>query len=341
MEVKEVAMINALQHVGQGVWDVDVTYEFYKRFLGYKIKLNDITIPDKDMARIIGSVETLRAMMAINTQGGAVLELIENKSSPIRPYPTDGGYGNYGILEVGYAVSDIEAVVNEFLSRGVHFLTGIFEIPFSDERVWRCAYLVDPDGLRLQLVEEVRPNKSRLRGIFHVGIGVSDLARSKVFYNALEFDKLVYEFEGRMPEMDPVTGSTQPMKFAILERSEPVDWTVGFLPSGIVKLYELPNCRGKHIYEDRRWGDIGCMEMCLDVTDLQAVIGEMKAKGIDIWLPQVEIDMGSGCKGLVAYIRDPDGTLIELVEVKTVAWVSKSMFRRIAMPFLRLYDRLT
>lgn len=51
-------MIHAMQHVGQGVWDVDKTYDFYTRFLGFKVKLNDITIASKEMASVIGSVET-------------------------------------------------------------------------------------------------------------------------------------------------------------------------------------------------------------------------------------------------------------------------------------------
>jgi hypothetical protein len=50
--------------------------------------------------------------------------------------------------------------------------------------------------------------------------------------------------------------------------------------------------------------------------------------------------MGSGSKGLAAYIRDPDGTTIEFVEVESIAWLSPGSFMRTAMPLLRLYGRL-
>jgi predicted enzyme related to lactoylglutathione lyase len=73
------------------------------------------------------------------------------------------------------------------------------------------------------------------------------------------------------------------------------------------------------------------MELSMDVSNLKAVVAEIKAKGVEIYLPPIEIDMGSGSKGMIAYIRDPDGTIIELVEVKTVAWVS----------LLKAYDRIT
>jgi len=338
-------MINSLQHVGQGVWDINVTFEFYKRFFGYKVKLNDLTTLDEDMAPIIGSVETLRSLMAMNVKGGGILELIEHKSSPIRPYPKDRGYGNYGILEVGYSVRCIDDIVADFREQGVRLLTPVCEVPLVNERRWRCAYLQDPDGMRLQLVEDIRPGKPmhkkpEVRGIVHVGVGVSDLERSKEFYrSALGFDRLVYSFEGHIPEMDSITGGPLQMKLAILERSAPVTGAINILPAGTIKLIEVPGYPGRHIYKGRRWGDIGCMEFCMDVTDLESTIAEIKAKDINVYLSQVEIDMGYGSKGMVAYIRDPDGTIVELVEIKTVAWVSASTFMRLAMPLLRLYHR--
>jgi hypothetical protein len=78
-------MINSLQHIGQGVWNIDLTYNFYRKYFGYKLKLNDLTIEDEDMAQVIGSVETIRTLMA--------LELVEHKSRPIKPPSEDGGKG--------------------------------------------------------------------------------------------------------------------------------------------------------------------------------------------------------------------------------------------------------
>jgi catechol 2,3-dioxygenase-like lactoylglutathione lyase family enzyme len=340
-------MINSLQHIGQGVWDIDVTYGFYRKYFGYKFKLNDLTIADEDMAQVIGSVETIRALMAANVKGGGVLELVEHKSSPKRPRSEDGGYGNYGILEVGYGVRRIEDVISDFQNRGIHMLTQVCEIPLIDGGCWRYAYLQDPDGLMLQLIEDIKPGrpqyrKPEVRGVVHVGVGVSNLERSKMFYESvLGFDKLLYEFQGHVPDMDQLIGSPLPMKLAILERSVPVGRSAGFLPAGAIKLFEVPEYEGQHIYQGRRWGDIGCMELGMDVSNLEAVIAKMKATGVEIYLPPVEIDMGSGSKGMIAYIHDPDGTIIELVEVKTVAWVSLSTIMRFVIPLLKAYDRIT
>jgi catechol 2,3-dioxygenase-like lactoylglutathione lyase family enzyme len=49
--------------------------------------------------------------------------------------------------------------------------------------------------------------------VVHVGIGVSNLERSKMFYESvLGFDKLLYEFHGHIPGMDEIIGSPLPMK---------------------------------------------------------------------------------------------------------------------------------
>ncbi len=340
-------MINALQHVGQGVRDVDTTYGFYKRHFGFKVKLNDLTVASKEMASVIGSVETMRMMMAVNAKGGGIIELIEHKSRPIVPFPAEGGYGNYGIVEVGYGVCNIDAVVADFKARGVRILTPVCELELKAGRRWRYAYLKDPDGLPLQLTEDLSPSRSgpgnaEVHGVTHVGIGVSNLERSKEFYSAaLGFDRLIYDFEGHVPEMDPLTGGPLRMRMAILERSLPASGPLAALfTRGIVKLFDVPDRKGKHIYAGRCWGDIGCMEVSFDVSDLRATVAAMKGKGIEIYLPPVEINMGSGSKGLVAYIQDPDGTTIEFVEVKSVAWLSPASFMRLAMPLLRVYDRL-
>jgi catechol 2,3-dioxygenase-like lactoylglutathione lyase family enzyme len=176
-----------------------------------------------------------------------------------------------------------------------------------------------------------------------VGIGVSDLKRSISFYQSiLEFDRLVCEFEGLVPETNPAGGDFLQMKMAILERSADASGPLArLLPRGAVKLIEIPGGKGRHIYDGRAWGDVGCMEFCLDVSDLMATVGSIKEKGIDLYLSPIEINMGTGSKGLVAYIRDPDGTTVEFVEVKSIFWLSAARFMQIAMPLLRLYDRLS
>lgn len=340
-------MINAFQHVGMGVWDVEKTFSFYKNFFGFKVKLNDITAALKELEPVLGKVETMRILMAVNVRGGGIVEFIEYKSTPIQALPDDFGYGYHGILEIGIRVKSIEIVIENLKSRGVQFLTPLHVLDLGNGLQWRYAYLQDPDGLRIQLVEEVkadefRQEKPEIHGVLHVGIGVSDMARSISFYkDILGYDRTLFSFNGHMPEMDLVTGQPIEMKMVILERSQPVTGPITTLDSGIIKLFEVPGNKGKHVFEGRRWGDVGCMELSMDVSDLRETVEALKARNVDIYLPAVDINMGSGSKGKVAYIRDPDGTTIEFVEIETVAWLSASLFMKIAMPLMKIYDWLT
>ena len=341
-------MINTLQHVGVGVRNVDTTYAFYRRNFGYKVKLNDITTASEEMASVLGSVETMRIMMAANIKGGGIIELVEHKSKPITSLPEENLYSHLGVLEIGYRVLDIEKVVADFETRGVEMITSIRDLDLGNGRRWRYAFLKDPDGLPLQLTEDIKPgapvpSKAEVHGVSHVSIGVSDLKRSIPFYQSvLEFDRLVCEFEGLVPEINPATGDFLQRRMAILERSaDPSGALAGLLPRGAVKLIEIPNGKGRHLYDGRIWGDVGCMEFCLDVSDLMATVAAMTEKGIDLYLPPVEMNMGTGSKGLVAYIRDPDGTTVEFVEVKSIFWLSSARFMHLALPLLRLYDRLS
>lgn len=340
-------MINAFQHVGMGVWDVDKTYGFYRKLFGYKIKLNDITMASKEMESVVGSLETMRMAMAMNVKGGGILEFIEHKSSPIRPFPEGAGYGDYGVLELGFGVRRIEKVVDSFRAKGVAFLTPVCDLELADGRRWRYAYLKDPDGLKIQLVEDLRPGepaaaKPEVRGVFHVGVGVSDVEKSRAFYgNVLGFDRQIFAFDGHNPDLDPVSGKPVRVNMVILERSAPNSGPISDLPSGTLKLISLPDEKGEHIYKGRRWGDIGCMEFCMDVSNLEGAVQEAKGKGAPVYLQPCEVDMGSGSKGKVAYIRDPDRTIVEFVEICSIGWVSASTFMRFAMPALRVYDRVT
>jgi catechol 2,3-dioxygenase-like lactoylglutathione lyase family enzyme len=340
-------MINAFQHIGMGVKDIDKTYSFYRNLFGFKVKLNDVTMASKEMEPVIGSVETMRIIMAANVKGGGILEFVEHKSSPTRSFPGGAIYGSYGVLEIGFGVRGIDRVVDHFRAQGVNFLTPICDLEMDGGRRWQYAYLKDTDGMRVQLVEDIRPGepdakKPEVHGVMHVAIGVSDIENSKAFYkNVLGFDQQIFAYQGHMADMDPVSGGPLQMNLAILERSAPVTGPVKMLPAGTVKLLEVPDNQGAHVYKGRRWGDIGCMEFCMDVSDLEATVADAETKGAKVYLPPVDIDMGSGSRGKVAYIRDPDGTVVEFVEIITVAWISASTFMRFAMPLLKVYDRIT
>ena len=98
----------------------------------------------------------------------------------------------------------------------------------------------------------------------------------------------------------------------VYSRLMPVPFREWLVSRGI-KLIEVPDGKGRHIYDGRSWGDVGCMEFCLDVSDLSSTVDVMEKKGIDLYFPPMELSMGTGSKGFFAYVRDADGTIVEFV----------------------------
>jgi len=335
-------MINALQHVGMGVNDTDTTYAFYRDTLGFKIKLNDHTEYSQEMAPIIGDVVEMRMLMAMNIHGGGAIELIEHTSTEPRARAEPVRWGDLGFLESGLWATNLDALVPQLQAKGVALLTPVCSFQDYAGATWKYAYLRDPDGLLLQLLE--RPGSdgaSLVGGISHVAVGVSDIEAAERFYGeVLGYDRAIYRFTGYLPEMDAVTGGPMRMKMTILERSQGSTSQLALLDGGLIKLVQAIGYQGRPIFEGRRWGDIGQMEVALDVTDLRVTLDEALSKGATLLHPPTFMDMGSGSVGSFAYITDPDGNIIEFVEVEKIAWVSPQVMSSVLIRALKLLAKM-
>jgi catechol 2,3-dioxygenase-like lactoylglutathione lyase family enzyme len=299
------------------VRDIDLTYAFYRELMGFRVKLSDMTTYMEEMTPIIGALVELRALMAANLRGGAVIELIEHVSTrPMEP-PQPVQWGDLGYLELGLKVFNLDKLYLDLKSRGVEFLTSVRSMELSEGGRERYAYLRDPDGLLLQLVEEKGGKKPAVGGVRHVAIGVRDIEQARSFYrDLLGFSEVLHEFKGRIPELDAVTGGKEMELVVLGQHLEEASLFDSVLDRAILKLVHTPGYRGKTIYEGRRWGDVGLMEMAFDVRDLAGTINGLIAAGAELYHPPTHVDMGSGTMGSFSYIKDPEGNVVEMVEVE-------------------------
>jgi catechol 2,3-dioxygenase-like lactoylglutathione lyase family enzyme len=311
-------LITAFQHVGMGVHDTDRTYEFYRKLMGFRVKLSDQTSYLEEMGPIIGAVVEMRALMAMNARGGAAIELIEHTSTrPLEP-PEPVQWGDLGYLELGLKAFNLDQLYLDLKRKGVEFLTPVRSMELSVGGRERYAYLRDPDGLLLQLVEEKGGKRPAVAGVRHVALGVSDMEKARSFYrDVLGFADVLNEFKGRVPELDEVTGGKE-MELVVLGHRAEGESAMPLLERAMVKLVFTPGYKGKTIYEGRRWGDIGLMEMAFDVNDLAGTVNGIIAKGAELFHPPTFVDMGSGTAGRFSYIKDPDGNVVEMVAVEKV-----------------------
>jgi catechol 2,3-dioxygenase-like lactoylglutathione lyase family enzyme len=321
-------LITAFQHVGLGVHDTNRSYEFYRKLMGFRVKLSDMTTYMEEMTPIIGALVELRALMAANLRGGAAIELIEHVSTRPQEPPQPVQWGDIGYLELGLKAFNLDQLYLDLKSRGVEFLTSVRSMEVSAGGRERYAYLHDPDGLLLQLVEEKGGRKPAVGGVRHVAIGVRDMEKARSFYrDVLGFSEVLHEYKGRMPELDDVTGGKE-MELAVLgQQLNEKSLFAAVLDRAIIKLVHTPGYKGKVIYEGRRWGDIGLMEMAFDVRDLAGTMNGLIAEGAELYHPPTHVDMGSGTVGSFSYIKDPEGNVVEMVEVEKAMHAPPGIFK--------------
>ena len=191
-------MITAIQNVGMGVNDAWSTYEFYRDLLGFRIKLSDRTSYVEELKPIIGALVEMRIITALNIAGGAMIKLVEHTSTrPMEPAePVQ--WGDLGYLELGLKAYRLEELYLDLRSKGVEFLTPVRAMELSSGGWERYAYLKDPEGFLVQLVEVDGGKRPAVGGVRHVAVGVSDMAKALDFYNGLlGFNEIIHEFKGR------------------------------------------------------------------------------------------------------------------------------------------------
>ena len=153
------------------------------------------------------------------------------------------------------------------------------------------------------------------------------MEKAKAFYrDVMGFGDILQEFEGRVPELDAVTGGKD-MEMTVLGHRPQGASAMPMLERAILKLVHTPGYEGKTVYEGRRWGDIGLMEMAFDVSDLSGTVSNLISRGAELFHPPTRVDMGSGTIGSFAYIKDPEGNVVEMVEVEKVMHASPKVMK--------------
>jgi glyoxylase I family protein len=136
----------------------------------------------------------------------------------------------------------------------------------------------------------------------HIGICVSDWKRSLRFYHDVLGFRFVHELQVKGRHADT------------LLRLQDVDLRAVYLEREGVRIellhYVSPGHRGEGA--TRPMNRLGLTHLSLRVEDLQALLPELEAAGVEI-LRDTRIDIPEA-RSAAVFVADPDGTLIELVQ---------------------------
>ncbi|WP_276167254.1 VOC family protein [Zobellia alginiliquefaciens] len=307
-------IINGIQQIGIGVADAKAVFNWYRVHLGFDIMVfNDVATAKLMTRYTAGTPEQRQAILALNMTGGGGLEIWQFKNR--KPLPPDNSiqFGDLGINAIKIRSAKIEEVHKVLQNSNVTELSEILEGSHF--------YFKDPWGNWVQLVNEpyyFAKKDDDCGGVLGVVIGVSDMDASLHFYNKLlVYDRVLSDSSAVCKEFG--TGKGSAYRRVLLSRSDQRSGGFGELygPSQIELVQALDRIPNS-IFKNRLWGDLGFIHLCFDVSGLDVLRLEAEKVGHSFTVDSANsFDMGDAA-GRFAYMEDPDGTLIELVETHKV-----------------------
>lgn len=141
-------------HTGFQVADLERSVRFYRDLLGFELRGTRV-VDDVYIGRLVGypGVEIHQAFLDI-PGSDHWLELLEYRS--VAREPVDAGTANPGTAHLCLTVSDLEALHEQLVAAGVVFMSPPVRVPTGPNEGALAAYLQDPDGIRIELVEPRR-----------------------------------------------------------------------------------------------------------------------------------------------------------------------------------------
>lgn len=317
-------IITGIQQVGIGVSDVVKAFDFYRTHLGFDIRIFDEAAEANLMLPYTGGKPHFRrAIFALNLNGGGGLEIWQYTSRTPQPPAFTPQLGDLGIFITKLKSYNVEKTHNRLKSISLH-ISPIVAHPAGFQHF----FFQDIFGNYFEVMESkdfFEKKNVTNGGVCGVIIGVSDIQKSIAFYqNVLGFDKIIFQEQSKSFEDLNFFGKEKNYHRALLTTSKKE--TAGFAAifgTPFIELVQWTNGKGRKIFENRYWGDLGFIHLCFDVRNMPALKQHCASHNAPFTVDSGEhFSMGEAA-GHFAYIEDPDGTLIEFVETKKVPIVKK------------------
>jgi catechol 2,3-dioxygenase-like lactoylglutathione lyase family enzyme len=297
-------------HIGIGVNNYEIMTSFYQHTLGFKNIFLEVEEEWNAMPEMFRtSYHKFKAIMFDQEAGGVLVELIRMSIPLPRPIRKDIQYGDIGVNKIAIGVYDVSAFHKE-MKESVNFCTTPATVTLSEGREHHFVYARDPEGNLIEFVSgpDIQVAE-KFGGGRWVGISVTDLERSMAFYQThAGFDTVAVPphetFSGLVDGISSAEGTR--VRSCLLSNSN---------GGGMLELYELITPRGRSIPFNARWGDYGCLEVCLMCKDIHETASYFYQEGIT-FLSHPTLAMETpDFDGWFLYIRDPDGIPVEVISI--------------------------
>ena len=319
--------ISAIQQIGVGTNDFRKSWDWYIEMFGFDVKiLEDDTVAERMLPYTGGKAQKRHACIAVNLQGGGGLEIWQYSEREPQEAPFKVSTGDSGIFAAKVKCRNVRKFHKELTTKWDK-CSDVSEDPSG----MPCFYVEDLFGNLFQIVQrdDVFIEDHKLcGGIAGALIGVTDMERSLAFYkDVLGYDEMIYDSTGSFDDWSSLPGGPERYRRVLLGRSSALQGAFsGLLGRNVLELVQPLDRKPRRIYEGRFWGDPGFIQICYDVTGMDALGEFCRSKGhpftVDSCPNGERFDMGEA-SGRFTYIEDPDGTLIEFVETHKVPVIGK------------------
>ncbi len=304
----------ALSHAIHAVDDLDTTLAFYRDVFGLNGMPQDFANPAVPLLTNAPGV-TLRLSM-LSLPGGMRYELTHFKG--LERKPAQAKYTDPGAASIVFFVRDIDAALaNAKKVKATIVTTGGEPVEIATAKgKARSVILRDPDGFFIQLIQETPAAGAPAGNVHRVALAytMENADATRAFYTGKLGIELTgtaaYSKDAAMLKLVGAPAGTEFRKLA------------GLIP-GPPAAVEFTEFRGvPRTKFHLRVRDPGAPAMAIQVNDLNATIGQMRAAGTNIISAKGEIvDFGGGTHTI--FVEDPNGMNLEIFERNPVQTKSK------------------
>ena len=151
-------MVTGFEHVGIQVRDVERSSRFYEEHLGFKL-LSRSSRSEPYVQRVVGYHPDVTLEIAyLEIPGSNVcLEILEYRGVP--KSPVDPATANPGTAHFSLFVDNLDEMYKRLTAHGVKFVSEVQTSTAGPIKGSRVVYMMDPDGIRVELVELRKVNQ--------------------------------------------------------------------------------------------------------------------------------------------------------------------------------------
>lgn len=319
--------INGIQHIGIGVKDHETSWRWLRRYFRMDIPFFD-SVAEAPLMDVYTRGKTInkRAAMVMNLKGGAAMEVVSPVSFEAKPADFEVNLGDIGIFLCAMKSEDIEKSRALFTEDGIK--TSDVTVTPDGKKTF---FVQDLNNLYFQVVEQqgwYSNSNFPSGGVAGITVAVSDINKSLKFYSdLLGFSEVVYDeldsysdFGSYLPNGN---GSFRRVK---LLQPKPI---VGPFSSVGGELYielvqSIDGYEPRKMWKGRIWGDIGFVHLGMDVKGMKELGDKLSKNGHPFTCDTKDaLSMGATTKVHCTYIDDPDGILVEMIEVFKIPLIEK------------------